>query len=249
MIALFLRSRLRRIAALIGFAFLFLLSALTARLLTSTEHGQVEMGNLYLVGGYPLVSALLLLGWLLGRYPLIATLAMLSGIVSSDRANGYLRLYAVRPAAVGTLYLARFLAAAAVVFVLSSVLMPGFDLLLLGRWAGPGTFVLIAAYILVYGSLTFFLSIWMRGEVWMTIVLAISAMLWDALVRSGKIAGAAPGIRQLLTVVLPPQNALFKIESAFGAETAIPWGSFAFVSAYGIMLVIAALISLRIREF
>lgn len=248
MIALYLRSNLRRIFALIGFAILFLLSALMARLLVGTEHGQVELGNLYMVGGYPLVAALLLLGWLLGRYALIASLVMFAGIVSSDRVNGNIRLFAVRPHWIGFLYLKKFLAAAAIVFLLSAVLMPSFDLMLLGRWAGPGTFVLIASYILVYGSVMFFLSVWLRGEVWVTLVLAIVAMLWDAYIRSGKLGNAAPGIREAITVLLPPQSALFQIESAFGAESPIPWAAFLFVIAYGLILIGAALVSLRIRE-
>jgi ABC-type transport system involved in multi-copper enzyme maturation permease subunit len=248
LIALFLRSRLRRVFALIGFAFLFLFSAITARVLVGTEHGQVEMGNLYLVGGYPLVSALLLLGWLIGRYPLIAILAMMAGVVSGDRRDGTIRLYAVRPTSLARIYLLRFGAAALVVFVISALLMPAFDLLLLGRWAGPNTFVLITSYVLVYGAVTFFLSVWLRGEVWVTIALAIIAMLWDALLRSGRIAGAAPGIRELVTVLLPPQSALFKLETAFGAEAATPWGAFAFVVAYSTILIVAALVSLRIRE-
>jgi hypothetical protein len=247
-IALFLRTRLRRIFGLIAFALLFLLSAVAARLLVGTEHGQVEMGNLYLVGGYPLVSALLLLGWLIGRYALIATLAMTAGLISNDRANGTLRLYAVRPTSLTKLYLQKFAACAVVVFVISALLMPAFDLLLLGRWAGPTTFVLIISYILVYGSLTFFLSVWLRGEVWVTVGLAIVALLWDALNRSGKLAGTAPGIREAITVLLPPQSALFKLETAFGAETPIPWAAFAFVCAYSLILLVAGVVSLRVRE-
>ena len=248
MIGLYLRSNLRRIAALAAFALLFLLSGLAARFLVGTEHGQVEMGNLYLVGGYPLVSAMLLLGWMLGRYALVATLVMFAGIVSSDRVNGTMRLYAARPRWVGFLYLKKYLTAALIVFAMSAFLMPAFDMILLGRWAGPATFLLIISYILVYGSLTFLLSVWLRGEVWIAIMLAITAMLWDALIRSGIIAKSAPGIRELVTILLPPQSALFRLETAFGAETPIPWGSFAFVLAYGTIITIAALVSLRIRE-
>ena len=149
MILLFLRSRLRRILALLAFAFLFIFSAMVARTLVGTEHGQVEIGNLYLVGGYPLVSALLLLGWLIGRFPLIAILALMAGVVSADRRDGTMRLYAARPTSLAAVYLTKFAVAALVVFAISVVLMPGFDLLLLARWAGPNTFVLIIAYILV----------------------------------------------------------------------------------------------------
>jgi hypothetical protein len=52
----------------------------------------------------------------------------------------------------------------------------------------------------------------------------------------------------VVTVLLPPQSALFQIESAFGAENPIAWGSFAFVTVYSIILIVAALVSLRVRE-
>lgn len=249
MIALFLRSRARRIAALLGFALLFVLAALAARTLTGTEHGQVEVGNLYLIGGYPLVSALLLLGWMIGRYPLIAILVMMAGVVSADRANGTMRLYAARPTSLSKVYLLKFLAAGAIAFGISAVLMPAFDLLLLSRWAGPNTFVLILSYVLVYGALIFFLSIWLRGDVWVAMALAIIAMLWDALLRANKLAHLGPGIREVVAIVLPPQGALFQIENAYGAETAMPWGSVAYVVAYSAILTVAALVSLRLREF
>ena len=248
MMYLYLRSNLRRLAGLAAFAMLFLLSGLAARFLVGTEHGHVELGNLYLVGGYPLVSAMLLLGWMLGRYALVATLVMFAGIVSSDRVNGTMRLYAVRPRWVGLMYLKKYLIAAIIVFAMSAILMPAFDMILLGQWAGPGTFVLIVSYIFVYGSLTFLLSVWFRGEVWIAIILAITAMLWDALIRSGVIAKAAPGFRELVTILLPPQSALFRLETAFGADSPIPWDSFVFVVAYGLIITIAALVSLRIRE-
>jgi hypothetical protein len=146
------------------------------------------------------------------------------------------------------LYLKRFLVAAGVAFALSAILMPSFDYLLLSRWGGPNTLVLILAYILVYGALTFLLSVWTRGEVWIALVLAICAMLWDAVLRAGRLGNSVPGIRELITMVLPPQSALFKIENAFGAETAMPWDSVLFVVAYSVILIIAALVSMRIRE-
>src|SRR5690606_19454587 len=93
-----LRARRRRILALLAFAAVFLAAALTARLLVSQgEGGQIEMDRLFLVGGYPLVSALLLLGWVLGRYPLVAPLDMLAGVISHDRAAGYALVYGLRP--------------------------------------------------------------------------------------------------------------------------------------------------------
>lgn len=249
MLALFMRTRVRRIAALFGFALLFLAAGTTARALVDTEHGQVEMGELFLVGGYPLVSTLLLLGWLLGRFPFIAILALTAGIVSEDRTSGMSRLYAVRATSLIGIYVRRFLAVALVAFLLSAVLLPAFDLIMLGTWAGYATLILIVSYVAVYGALCFLLSVWFRSEVWLTLALAIAAMLWDALLRAGKLGAAAPGIREAVAILLPPQGALFQLESAFGSLQPVPWGAFAYVMAYAVILLGAAAVSLRLREY
>ena len=249
MLALFLRTRIKRILALLGFAMLFIISGAAARAMVGAEHGQVEMGALFQMGGYPFVSTLLLLGWLLGRYPLIATLVLMAGIVSDDRTSGMSRLYSVRPTSLVWIYIRRYFAVALISFAISALLLPGFDLLMLGKWAGIATLVLIISYIAVYGSLCFLLSVWIRNEVWVVVALSISAMLWDALLRSGKLAGAAPGIREVIAILLPPQGALFELESAFGAIAPIPWGAFAYIMAYSAILVGAAIVSMRIREY
>jgi hypothetical protein len=249
MLGLFLRTRMKRVFALLGFAMLFVIAGVTARTMAGVEGGHVEMGDLLQMGGYPLVSTLLLLGWVLGRYPLIATLVLMAGIVSDDRTSGMSRLYSVRPTSLVGIYVRRYLAVAVISFAMSALLLPGFDLLLLGEWAGAATLVLIVSYIAVYGSMCFLLSVWVRHEVWVALGLSIAAMLWDALLRSGKLAAAAPGIREVVAIVLPPQGALFQIESAFGAIQPIPWDSFAYIMAYAAILLVAAIVSMRIREY
>jgi hypothetical protein len=249
MLRLFLRTRMRRLLALIAFGCLFMLAGLTARMMVGTENGHVEVGALFLVGGYPLVSTLLLLGWLLGRYPLIAILALMAGVVSEDRMSGMSRLYSVRPTSLSGIYVRRFFAICLITFILSAVLLPLFDLMMLSEWAGYATLILIISYIAVYGSLCFLLSIWIRNEVWATIALAVVAMLWDALLRSGKLGDVLPGLREVIAIILPPQGALFQLESAFGSIQPVPWGSFAFVVAYGAILFGAAIVSLRLREY
>lgn len=249
MLQLFLQTRVRRGFALIGFACLFLAAGALARTMVGTHDGHVEMGELFSVGGYPLVSTLLLLGWLLGRYPLIAILVLMAGVVSEDRSNGMSRLYAVRPTSLVGIYVRRFFAVLAIAFALSALLLPAFDTIMLGAWAGPSTFVLIGSYIAVYGSLCFLLSVWLRGEAWVTLGLGVLAMVWNALLRSGKLADAAPGIREAVAIVLPPQGALFQLETAFGEMQPVPWGAFGYVMLYAAILVGAAIVSLRIREY
>src|SRR5690606_25602536 len=88
-----LRAIQRRIALLAGFAALFLLAATAARLITGAHDGHFELDRLFEIGGAPLASGLLLLGWVIGRFPLIAVLALMGGVFSRDRERGYARLY------------------------------------------------------------------------------------------------------------------------------------------------------------
>jgi hypothetical protein len=240
------QARWRRLAALGAFAAVFLLAGVAARALAG-EGGHVEMDRLFLLGGYPLASGLLLLGWLLGRFPMIAVLVLFAGIVSEDRERGHSRLLRVRPGSVGALYAMRALALGAVAFVLSALLLPLFDLLLLGTWAGPATFVLVAANVLLYGALAFLLSVWMRGDAWVALLLGLGALVWHGLLTVGYAAPPAP-IGDVLTFLFPPAGAILRLEGAFGAIQPIPWDAAAYVAGYSAVLILLAIISLRIRE-
>ncbi|HEX6939838.1 MAG TPA: hypothetical protein VF158_10540 [Longimicrobiales bacterium] len=242
-----LRDRRKRILALLAFAGVLLAGGTTARLLVTDEGGHVNADQLFLLGGYPAVSALLLGGWVLGRFPLIATLVLLAGLVSHDRAEGYARVYAVRPASPLRVYGTRFAVLAGVAFAISAILMPTFDLLMLGTWAGPATLVLILANVLAFGGLVALLSVWTRGDAWIALLLAIAAIVWDGLQSAGAL-DVPPGIRDVVTFILPPQAALFRLEEAFGNIQPIPWDAFLYVTGYGVTLLALAGVALHRRE-
>jgi hypothetical protein len=242
------RSRRRRLLALVAFAALFLAAALTGRFIATGKEGGVEMGQLFLVGGYPLVSALLLLGWVLGRFPLIATLVLLAGLVSDDRRDGFLRTYAVRPTSLVRVYGTRWLLFAGLAFLLSIALMPLFDLIMLGKVAGFAYVPLILAYVIAYGGLTALLSVWFRGDAWIALLVAIFALVWNALLTTGTLAGAPPGVTQVITFLVPPQSQFLRLEGAFANIQPIPWDAFFLISAYGALALVAAAASLSLRE-
>lgn len=244
---LVLAERGRRLVGLILFAILFIASAVVARVLTGQE-GHVEIGELLRMGGYPAISALLLLGWLLGRYPLIATVILMAGLFSGDRAAGFARVYAVRPVSFVRLYGIRFLILLSIAFVLSAVLLPLFDVVMLGEWAGPATFVVIGCYVLVYGALVALLSVFTRGEAWIALGLAVTAMIWDALRRGNVLDEAPPGVREAVSFVLPPQGPLFRIEDAFAQVQPIPWIDVGYVAGYAFVLMVAAAVFIGDRE-
>jgi hypothetical protein len=241
------RSHRRRILGLVAFVAIALAAASAARILVADEHGHVNADQLFLLGGYPAVSALLLLGWLLGRFPLIATLVLMAGLVSHDHAEGYARLYAVRPLSPVRVYGTRFVVLGGLAFAVSAVLLPAFDLLLLGTWAGPATLVLILANVLVFGALTAFLSVWTRGDAWIALLLGLAALVWQALRDAGRLA-VPPGVRDVVSFILPPQAALFRLEEAFGDVAPIPWDAFVYAAGYGLVLLVIAALALRRRE-
>lgn len=243
-----LRERQGRILALSAVAGLFLIGATATALTARDPHGGVEMDLLFTVGGYPLVSTILLMGWLLGRFPMLATIVLMAGIASRDRREGYARLYAVRPVRLQWIYAARWAALAAAVFLLSAALLAGFDLLLLGTWGGAATLVLVLSYVLVYGGLVAFLSAWTSADAWLAAVLGIGAIIWHALQRGGAAGEVPPGGRAVLNFILPPHGALFSLESAFADLEPIPWDSFGYCAGYGILLLVLAGISLWHRE-
>ncbi|MBX6363326.1 MAG: hypothetical protein IRZ00_05610 [Gemmatimonadetes bacterium] len=249
LVGLELRARRRRLLALVAFAAVFLAAAITGRVLATGEHGQVDVNTLFLVGGLPLASGLLVLGWILGRYPLVAVLVLMAGLVSYDRTEGYARVYAVRPTSLLRIYGLRFLTLGAAAFALSAVLMPTFDLIMLGgEWAGPATFVLILAYVIGYGGLVALLSVWTRGDAWIALLLALVSLVWNALSQAGMLAGAPPGTVELITFLLPPQAQFLRLEGAFADVKPIPWDAFAFIAGYGVVMLALAGLSLAGRE-
>ena len=247
-IALTLRSRLRRIAWLGAFALVFLSAGATARILTGGEHGHVELEALFAIGGSTLVSALLLLGWLVGRFAIIATLVLLSGVFSDDRAAAHARLFAVRPHSIVLLYAARAGALTLCAFLISAILLPAFDLVLLGQWTGSAVFALIAAQVLLFSALTCVLSLVTRADAWGALLLGIVALVWDALRRVDLLRDSPTVLRETVSMLLPPQGALLRIEAAFGAAAPIPWDALLYIAIYATLLYLVAGALLARRE-
>ncbi|MGH7448480.1 MAG: hypothetical protein ACRELT_13010 [Longimicrobiales bacterium] len=247
-LVLSVRSRARRLLGLTAFGVVFLMAAATARIFTGSEHGHVELERIFELGGTTLVSVLLLLGWLIGRFPMIATLVLMSGVFSDDRDAGHARLYAVRPRSLIVLYGLRALLFAGIAFVMSTVFLPGFDLLILNEWSGTGVFALIAAQVLVYGSITVLLSAFTRADAWIALLLGIVAIVWYALRRVDFFESVPPAIRETVSVLLPPQGALMRVESAFASAQPPPADALLYIAIYALLAVILAGVAVSRRE-
>ncbi|MBR9990807.1 MAG: hypothetical protein KFH98_13685 [Gemmatimonadetes bacterium] len=247
-LALSLRSRARRLVGLSAFGLVFLAAGATARIFTGREHGHVELDMLFEIGGTTLVSVLLLLGWLIGRFPMIAVLVLMSGIFSDDRAHGHARLYAVRPSSILLLYGMRMLMFAVIAFAMSAVLIPGFDLLILNEWSGTSVFALIAAQIMVYASLTALLSMATRADAWIALFLGILATVWYALRRVEFLQNTPSFVRETISVLLPPQGALLRVEAAFANSLPVPADAMLYILIYAVLVLLLAGVGLARRE-
>ncbi len=241
------RAMRMRLIAIGALCVVFLFAAGAAAAFLRDEHGDVHIDQLFVVGGYPAASAMLLIGWLIGRLPLIAVLVLMSGMIADDRVHGLGRLIAVRPVSPIVVYGVRFALLATITFLVSALVMPLFDLLMLGEWAGPATFVLILAYLVSYGSLLVFLSAWTRGDAWIALLLAIISISWAALDRVGFLP-VAPALANAIAFVLPPQPALFQLEGAFSELEPIPWAAFLYCAGYGAFFLTLAAVSVAKRE-
>lgn len=247
LVGLTLAARRRRIFLLAVFGVVLLAIGGMAAVMGHGPGGRLRLDPLFVTGGYPLVSGIILTGWVLGRFPLIAALVLVAGLVSDDRATGQARLLAVRSTSPLAVYGIRLAALLGVAFVLSALVMPAFDLIMLGTWAGPATLVLIAAQVLVYGGLTALLSVWTRLDAWLALLAALAALGWSTLGNAGLLPHW-PVLSHLITFVLPPQDALSALEGAFAGVHPIPWNAFAFCADYSAVAIIVAGLALRRRE-
>lgn len=241
-----LLARRRRILALLAFAGLFLAAGATAAAL-GRRGGHVEMDALFQVGGYPLISGLLLAGWLIGRFPLVAALVLTAGILSADRDSGHARLLAVRPADPALLYGVRFFVLTGLAFTLSAILLPTFDIIMLGEWGGTATLVLILAHVLVWGGLTTLLSVFTTLDAWGALLLALFAMVWTSLADAG-MSPFPPQIADAIAFILPPVRELFALEAAFAEVEPVPWGAFWFCAGYAAVTLLLSAWLVRKRE-
>lgn len=237
----------RRTLLLAAWAAALLAVALAARLLSGgADHA--ELDRIFEVGGPTLGAGFIVFGWLVGRFPLVATLVMLAGIFSHDRATGTARILAVRPVSLPLLYGTRFLVLCTTAFAAGAILLPVFDLILLGRWAGPSTLVLAAAYVIAYAGVVALLSVFSRADAWIALLLGMLAIAWNALRSAGMLDALPAGGRQFVTLVLPPHASLLAIENAFGQAARMPWNAFIDICIYGATMTVLALLALIRRE-
>lgn len=244
----FFRRRRWRLVALGVAALLLLATGSAVAGVARGPEGHVEIAPLLERGGAWLVSALIFVGWLVGRFPMVAALALAGGAMrgggGSYPRSGPARAAGTAASTDGATF--RLALASGAAFLLSAVLLPAFDLIMLTAWGGVATVVFIVAQVAVYTSLTAFAGLWTRWDGWLALVLGAAAMGWHRLAEAGH-APTWPVLADLIAFLLPPQAALVAVEDAFPGIQPIPWSALAYALGYAATLLLATMVVVRRR--
>jgi len=194
----------------------------------------------------PVEAKLQSFSMLLSMFTTVAPFIAMSGVVATDRSNGYTRFLFAKPMSPVRFY------AQSVLVRLVGYLVVGCALLLVwSRYAPPGfslKFVvdLIGAFFAI-GGVIFLLSVLSRYDGLVAIVFVlVSAIVWDKWDQ-------ATGIRHAVTYLLPPIGKMSATHSWFlglngiGNLVPVPFPTkwFLWTSGYGLACLVLGLILLR----
>jgi hypothetical protein len=184
----------------------------------------------------------------LSHFAGLSMIVLLAGFISTDRREGYTRMYFAQPTSPIAYYGLRWLLAyvisiggAALFLVLGQLIAWGG---FFGGWRG---LVLPALSALVYGGLIAFFSVTLRrGDAWVTFLLLLPTFLPDLL--SLGLSGASLPTRQAVMFILPPQNSLAEIWEGLMLDS-FAWFAAGHAFVYGTLLLGASAIILALREW
>ncbi len=178
----------------------------------------------------------------------LTMIILLAGFMSSDRRNGYTRLYFSHPTRPLAFYGLRWLLACLISIAVATLFLVVGQLIawggLYGGWRGLLMPVLSA---LIYGGLmAFFSAILPRGDAWVVFLLFLPTFFPQVL--SLGLANASPAVRQAILALLPPHGALQDVwEGILLGETA--WWGIGVAAGYGLLFLGAAALITHIREW
>jgi hypothetical protein len=235
-IPILLRDLRWRLAGLVGLAWvLYLLEP------GFHQHGALGPGEAVALGPVG-VSATL------SYFSGLAMIVLLAGFVSTDRREGYTRIFFAHPTRPLAFYGLR-LAVALGIAVLGAALFLVIGQMVAwgeirGGWSGL-LLALVAA--IIYGGLMSFLSATLpRGDAVIASLLMVVPTFIPQIFGMA-LAGMPSTLRQVILVVLPPQGALQVIWQRL-LEGAVAWPAVLFATGYGLVWLCAAALVLRARE-
>lgn len=177
----------------------------------------------------------------------LSMIVLLAGFVSTDRREGYARLFLSHPTSPLALYGLRWALALVLSLAAAALFLLVGQIVAWGEFAGGAGGMLMALLAaLVYGGLMAILSVLLpRGDAWVALLLFLPTFFPQILTLLEQSAGAA---FRLVLFLLPPQTALTDVYQGL-IQGDLAWGAVAFVVGYAAVLLTAAGLVLRLREW
>ena len=178
----------------------------------------------------------------------LSMIVLLGGFISTDRREGYARMYFSHPTSPLAYYSLRWAIAFAVAMAAAlAFLFIGQTIAWGGVRGGAGGLLLPVLTACVYGGLMAFLSVALpRGDAWIAFLLFIPTFFPQLLTLLEM--GIPAGAYRTLLFILPPQTAIQDVYQGLLLHD-IAWGSVAFVLGYAAVWLVAATLLLRVREW
>lgn len=178
-----------------------------------------------------------------------ATIVLLAGFISTDRREGFTRLYFSHPTSPLAFYALRWGLSLAVAMAFAVVFLFVFQLVAWGEFRGGGSGIALAlANTLIYGGLMAFLSTaFRRGDAPVALFLFFSTLFPQPLNALLSIFG--PGFRQFLLFVLPPHNTTLQQLYLSILDGGLAWDALLFCAGYGLVWLTLSGIILSAREW
>lgn len=178
----------------------------------------------------------------------LAMIVLLGGFISTDRREGYARLFFAHPTRPLALYALRWGLALAIAVGGAAIFLVFGQLLAWGEFRGGWAGILLAlTSAVVYGGLMAFLSAALsRGDGWIAFLLFLPTLVPQVVELA--LAALPTALRQLLLFVLPPHGALQVVWQGL-LEGTVVWAAVAFALGYGAVWLAAAALVLRLREW
>jgi hypothetical protein len=178
----------------------------------------------------------------------LSMIVLLSGFVSTDRREGFARLFFSHPTAPLALYGTRWVLALLLTLLSASVFLMVGQWIAWGGYHGGAVGLLLAALsALVYGSLMAFLSCALRrGDAWVAFLLFLPTFFPQVLALLQLTLGRTA--HRTLMFVLPPQTALQEVYQGLLLHD-MTWSPVVFIVGYAAVWLIGAVILLQLREW
>ena len=179
----------------------------------------------------------------------LCTLILLGGFVSTDRRQGYYRLFFSHPTRPLAFYGLRWLLGILLALATAAVFLVVGQLLAWGQFEGGWRGLYLAALAAVsYGGLIAVLSVVLpRGDAWAAVVLFVFTYFWGEVTAFGLVT-LPRLLREVVSLLLPPQIALGDVYDGL-LRGEIVWGASAFALGYGVFWLVVAGLLLKLKDW